>query len=133
MLLGRTVQNARGLPETVYLQEGSEEELEARRALARELGSSKPLDLGLRFILAHMVDPDRDELDRVICFKNRRSGHPSTNPEADKMIAEYIAARVQDGDQMKRAMSLATERFGLERTQLYEIWRVWKPILERHR
>ncbi|WFU37600.1 hypothetical protein QA640_24340 [Bradyrhizobium sp. CB82] len=130
LICGRAAQDRHGLPTRIYLKEGSPEYLEARRALARMLRSSTPLDLGLRCILADLIDPDRDEVERTIGFKNRREGKRS-NAEAEKMVAEFIAARLQKGDQVKRAMSMAGERFGIKRSRLHEIWHEWSPILER--
>jgi hypothetical protein len=48
------------------IRKGSRRELQARRTLARMLRSERPLDLGLRFILADAVDPDGEGAQR--CF-----------------------------------------------------------------
>jgi hypothetical protein len=130
LICGRRVQDKHGLPTRTYLKEGSQEELEARRALARILRSSKPLDLGLRCILADMIDPDRDEVERTIRFKNRREGKRS-NAEAEKTVAEYVAAQIEGGGKVEFAVMKAIEKFGLKRTRVLEIWQIWKPILQR--
>jgi hypothetical protein len=133
LLCGRAEQDQHGLPAHIYMQDGSAEELEARRALARLLRSSTPIEIGLRCILADLIDPDRDEVDRQIKLKNRREGKPS-NALAEKTIAEYIEAMLTDNGetrQLKYAISKAEERFGLGRTRLLEIWREWRPILAR--
>jgi hypothetical protein len=132
LLSGRTVQDQRDLPQQVYLEEGGAEELEARRALARELRTSIPLNLGLRFLLANLIDPDcGDEVERRIRFEHRREGQPSSDARAEKKIAEFIWSRVQGGAQMKAAIPDATRKFKLGRTRIREIWRHWEPILKR--
>lgn len=129
LLCGRTVRNKRQVPRTVYLKEGSPEELEARRALARELRKSTPLDLGLRFLIADLVDPD-DEAGRRIRFGHRRRGTPS-NALAEKEIAEFIWSQVRSGVKTEAAAVQAIKKFGLERTRIFEIWSHWQPILKR--
>src|SRR5690349_6744675 len=57
LLCGRI---AREKHQEAYLKDGSIEELEARRALTRLLRTSRPLDLGVRFVLADLIDPDQD-------------------------------------------------------------------------
>jgi hypothetical protein len=132
LLCGRMVWDECGLPTQIYLKDGSPEELEARRALARMLRSSQPLDLGLKGVLADLVDPDRDEVNRKINFGNRREGKPS-NAMAE-IVAQYIEAMLQDGGetrQLKYAISKAADKFELNRSRLFEIWRDWKPTLKR--
>jgi hypothetical protein len=131
LLCGRTVQDKHGLPQQVYLKEGSTEELEARRALARELRTSIPLNLSLRFAIAELIDPDCDEVERRIRFDRRREGRPSSNALAEKQIAEFIFARVQAGVKTESVIASAVKKFGLVRSRIFEIWRIWKPILKR--
>jgi len=130
LLCGHTVQDQRDLAQQVYLEEGSAEELEARRALARELRTSIPLNLGLRFLLAELIDPDCDAAERRIRFDRRREGKRS-NAQAEKKIAEFIWARVQGGAQVKGAVSDAEVKFKLGQKRIKEIWGIWKPILKR--
>jgi hypothetical protein len=130
LICGREATDQHGLPTRIYFEAGSREELEARRALARMLRSSRPLDLGLRFILADMIDPDRDEVERTILFKYRREGKRS-NPVAEKTVAEYVAAQLEDSGKLESAIAKAMEKFDLKRTRVLDIWRVWKPILQR--
>jgi hypothetical protein len=137
LLLGREEQDKRGLPTRVYLKEGSEEELEARRALACEFRSSEPLDRGLRNVLADLLDPDCDDfVDRKMTFKHRREGKRS-NELAEKKVAEYILSKYHesandDGEgQLESAIAAAAEKFGLKRACLFKIWEVWQPIVTR--
>jgi hypothetical protein len=131
LICGREAKDKHGLPTRIYLKEGSPEELEARQALARMLRSSRPLDLGLRCILADMIDPECDAAERTIRIKNRCEGK-RTNPLAEKTVAEYMVAMLHEGDgKLEYAIAKATEKFGLKRTRLLKIWQVWKPILLR--
>lgn len=131
LICGRETKDKRGLPTRVYLKEGSPEELEARRALARMLRSTRPLDLGLRYVLADMIDPDRDEAERTMRFKNRRAGRPS-NPEAEKMVADFVEAALSEANgKLESAVAEAMKEFGLERSRVFDILRNRKPKLKR--
>ena len=130
LISGRRVHPKRGLRRTAYLKEGCADELEARRALARELRKSSPLDLGVRLILADMVDPDCDAQDRRIVFKRRRKGKPS-NAAAEKEVAEFIWSLMQEGGRKKVPISLAGEKFGLKPSRVKKVWSEWQPILKR--
>lgn len=112
-----------------YLAEGSAEEKEARRALARMLRTSLPLDQGVRGILADLIDPDRDELNRRIRFEHRRKGKPS-NAAAEKKAAEFIWAQRRAGVKMKSVITAAMKQFGLKEKRVLAIWKHWRPILE---
>src|SRR3954447_83525 len=134
LLCGRQVHDRRGLPRPpVYLKEGSADELEARRAFERLLRTSRPLDHGLRVVLADLISPDRNEINRRIRFVNRRKGKES-NALADKEVAQHIETMLHDGGKArstKYAISKAEEKFGLKRSRLLDIWKEWKPILQR--
>jgi hypothetical protein len=94
------------------------------------LRTSLPLDLGVRFLLADMIDPDRKEISRRIRFGHRRKGKQS-NAMAEKEIAEFIWSQVRSGVKTEAAAFQAAKGFGLERTRIFEIWSHWQPILER--
>ena len=131
LICGREAKDKHGLPTRIYLKEGSPEELEARRALARMLRSTRPLDLGLRYILADMIDPDRDEAERTIRFKNRHMGKRS-NALAEKTVARYIEAALPEANgKLESAVAKAMKKFGLERSRVFDIWRMWRPKLKR--
>ena len=133
LLCGRPVVNKRGLSRITYLKDGSAEEKDARRALARMLRTSLPLNAGLRFTLGNLIDPDQELVERRIRFEYRHKGKPS-NWLAEKEIAEFIWARVQDGRLTKPVFNQTQEMSGLERSRIRDIWRRWKPILvRRHR
>jgi hypothetical protein len=130
LLCGRIVRSKGQVPRTVYLKDGSPEEREARQALARMLRTTLPLDLGVRFLLADMTDPDREEASRRIRFENRRKGKPS-NAAAEKEVAEFIWSKIQAGEKTESAIKSVMEEFGLRRSRALEIWSHWQPILKR--
>jgi hypothetical protein len=128
LLGGRVVRDRRGSLQLQYLKEGSTEEKEARHALARMLRGSRPLDPGLRYLIAAMIDPD--EVGRRIRFGNRRKGRPS-NALAEKEVAEFIWSQRRAGIQMKVAVDDARKKFGLKESRINAIWGLWEPILKR--
>jgi len=130
LLCGRSVIDEHGLTRESYLRDGSAEEIAARRALARLLRTSSPLDLGLRVVLADLIDPDCDAVERQIRFERRRRGKPSS-AHADKQMCEFIWAHVKDGVKKEAAFQSAMDRFGLKRSRILKIWSDWQPILKR--
>jgi hypothetical protein len=130
LLCGPSVRDEHGLTRQSYLRDGSPEELAARRALARLLRTSSPLDLGLRFVLADLIDPDCDAVERKIRFERRRKGKPSS-AHTEKTISEFIWALVEDGVKREAAFHSAMDRFGLKRSRILKIWSDWQPILKR--
>ena len=110
LLCGRIARKPHQEP---YLKDGSTEELEARRALARLLRTSLPLDLGVRFVLADLIDPDQDVVNRRIRFVYRRKGKRS-NALLEKEIATHILARVQAGIKRELAIEDAIKKFNLK-------------------
>jgi hypothetical protein len=102
------------------------EELEARRALARELGSSRPLSIGFRRMLADLIDPDGVSK-QCLRFGNRRRGN-ARDAARDSRIAEQIW---EAGGKVEAAVEKAMKDFHLGRSTVLEIWSEWKPILNR--
>jgi hypothetical protein len=132
LLNGISVRKHGRVTREVYPEAGSEEKT-ARRALARILRTSKPLDLGLRLCIADLVDPDRNEIEREIRFAYRRKGGRRASAVGENEIAEFIRAQLQAGTKLKAAVSNATEHFGFgkSRSRAMDIWRHWQPILKR--
>jgi hypothetical protein len=104
--------------------------LDAKRALARMLRSSKPLDLTVRFALAELLDPDCDSQQRQLRFSFKRKGGVS-DAWAEQRAAQLIQARKREGVKMEAIIWEAWEKFGLKRARVFEIWRTWQPILKR--
>ena len=125
------------------LKEGSNENLNARRALARLLRRPEQrLDLGLRWALAELFDPDPpplvdgeghcgkdDEQPFIIHLKRRRRGKPAKETVAERDIAVFIWDR-HGKRQMRDIVRAATKKFGPKRTQILKIWEKWQPILK---
>jgi hypothetical protein len=130
LLCGELVRDDRGRPRTVYLKLGSNEEKEARRALARMLRSSLPLDPGVRFVLGDLIDPDLTEVEQIIRFEHRRKGKPS-NALAGKEIAESIWSQTRAGEKTETAVNRTMKQFGIGRSRTMDIWKYWQPILKR--
>lgn len=130
LLCGHTVTNKRGRPQQVYLKDGSAEEKEARRALARYLRTSRPIDLGVCRAIADLLDPDCVKNERRIRFMYKREGNRS-DALAEKAVAEFIWSRVQSDMAWKRVLGAVEDKFGLKRTRTNDIWDHWEPILKR--
>ena len=131
LLCGRTVRDERKLPQQRYLEDGSPKELEARRALARYLRTSRPMDFGVRSAIADLLDPDCIENERYIRFGHRRKGQPSRSALAEREIAELIWSHVQAGNSIDTAFRHVEEKFGLKQSSTKTIWKHWQPILRR--
>ena len=76
LLDGTTERNARGQPQKRYLNK--DEELVARKAIARLLRSPEPLDSAIRQMLAALFAPEREPgptpTERILIFKGRYRG-----------------------------------------------------------
>src|SRR6516162_2516430 len=93
LLGGYCDQDRRGRLRSRYLKEGSQEEVDARRAIARLLRSNDPLDRQLRTALAGLFDPDGPpalEQRKISIVWRRRGGH--IDHRANTQIAEHIRA-----------------------------------------
>ena len=126
LLFGRVTEDKRGLPRVVYLKENSAEELKARRALARYLRASRSqVDLGLRFAIADLIDPDCDVEPRKIRFERRNKGRPARDAITEKVIADLVGAQRA----MKRESVI--RKLGISRSEAFDIYKRWQPIFRR--
>jgi hypothetical protein len=129
------------------LKEGSAENLTARRVLARLLRRpEQQLDLGLRWALAKLFDPDpppladgegrcgkEDEQPFMLHLKRRRRGRPEKEM-TESQIAEFIwQQRYTQHRQMQDVIDDVKKMFGTGRRRAFEIWKRWQPILQRSR
>ena len=106
------------------------EELEVRRQLARELGSSRPLNFGFRRMLAGLIDPDGDS-EQCLRFTKRRRGNAG-DAGRDNKVAECVwRAGGNVKGQTEAAVIEAMKAFRLSRSSVYKIWSKWQPILKR--
>jgi hypothetical protein len=110
------------------IRKRSPRELQARRTLARMLRSERPLDLGLRFILADAVDPDGEGGKQLLL--KRKPGRPR------RIIQQHVAAFVYqrhtvEGVLWESAVSEAMEKFSCKRGTVTGAWRNWQKHIER--
>jgi hypothetical protein len=108
-------------------REGSARDLQARRTLARVLRSSKPLDFGLRLILAEAVDPDGE--DNVRLFLKRKPGRPQAFNE--RHIAVFIYQRTEADLKLESAVKEAMTKFNASHGTVTKAWSKWKPHIKR--
>lgn len=130
LLLGRVERDKRGRRQRRYLKKDGAEEKEARRALAKVLRTAETLDWGFRDLLAELINPRRDTPRRIV-FENHGAGNKSKT-DIDRQVAELLWLKGRTRGQMEAAITEAKKEFGLVRSRIMAIWRVWKPILERH-
>jgi hypothetical protein len=109
------------------LRKGSTRDLQARRTLARMLASSKPLDPGLRFILADAVDPD-GEYGLQLSLK-RKPGRPGRVNE--RHVAAYVYQKKNAGMKLESAVKEAMTKFNVSRSTVLGAWSEWRPDIER--
>jgi hypothetical protein len=111
------------------LKDGSIEDLEGRRALARVLRHG-PVDRGLLFVLADLIDPDqREDIGLWLTFK-RPPGRKKTTDW--RRVAAVIWRELRRGKQQKTAVSIAMEECGVgSRDKALAAYKKWKPIFER--
>jgi hypothetical protein len=147
LILAQTLLGGRmgKMGDTVFLK--GEDELNARRALARVLLSKDPLNPVLAAMLAVLFEPDpgsepftkmllskvnnsSDDCytlawsERTLSFK-RRSNKQSTPPLRDGVVGSWIQCRVDEGVRVKQAKALAMKKFGLSEETARRIWLRW--------
>jgi hypothetical protein len=123
----------RGLPREQYLKEGSVEEKEAREAISRLLRSPSPLDRQVREMLAALFDPRPNTSPwgkRRIVFRFRSSGNRQSSVR-NSHIVSVIWDAVRAGAGVNKAVDSAIDKTGLSRERLMELWKRYRPILEK--
>jgi hypothetical protein len=115
---------------TGKLKEGSVEDLSARRALAEVLRHER-LDMGLRYALADLIDPDqRDDLGLWLVFKRAQGRKQTTNW---RRVAAIIWKEVNAGTKKEAAVAEAMGKCGVKsRAKALAAYNEWKPIFEKH-
>jgi hypothetical protein len=127
MLLGGFIKQDR----TRYLEEGTSEELDARRALARLLRSNRPLDRQLRTSLADLLDPDPPAWEpRKIKFVSRRQGQ-HTDYAKNTQIALHVRDKVREGSKVKDAIKSAADAYAVSEDAVKKIWSRYRRLLEQ--
>jgi hypothetical protein len=111
------------------LKEGSVEDLAARRALAEVLRHEK-LDMGIRLLLANLIDPDsRDDIGLWLVFK-RPQGRTKTIDR--RKVAAIIWKQVKAGIKKEAAVADAMKKCGVKsRDKALAAYKEWKPHFEK--
>ena len=130
LLGGYTHQNRRGRRRSRYLKEGSQQEVDARRAIARLLRSNGLLDRQLRTNLADLFEPSPPAWEqRKIRIVSRRRGRPIDHI-SNTQIAEHVWEQVRAGAKVTAAIESAADEFGVEPETVTKIWGKYKRSLE---
>jgi len=130
LLGGYTDQNRRGRRRSRYLKEGSQQEVDARRAIARLLRSNGLLDRQLRTNLADLFEPSPPAWEqRKIRIVSRRRGRPIDHI-SNTQIAEHVWEQVRAGAKVTAAIESAADEFGVEPETVTKIWGKYKRSLE---
>jgi hypothetical protein len=133
-LLGGSIeQDSRGRLQLVYLEEGTADELSARRALARILRSDAPLDHQIRSKLAELFDPDGAWLEeRKISFPFRRRGKPTDHAAAIQVFAYVNDRRKKTKKNPKatlvKAFADAALKFSISEEMAKRYWRHYSKL-----
>jgi hypothetical protein len=122
LLHGRIEEDAGGRLRTVYLEEGTALERDARRALAKLLRSKDPLDEEIRFWLAGLFDPQAIGLEqRKISFTKRPWNRP-TDHAAGIQVFIYINDSIKSGAKVTAAIEEAAEKFSISAEMAKRYW-----------
>jgi len=121
LLDGDAHEDRRGRWRSRYLEEGSQQELDARRAIARLLRSNDRLDRQLRTWLAGLFDPDAPAWERKITIVSRRRGR-RVDHVSNTQIAEHVWGKVSAGRKVVVAINSAVEEFGVSEELVKQIW-----------
>src|SRR5262249_49558916 len=111
------------------LKKGSPREWQGRRTLGRMLRSQRPLDPGLRFILADLVDDlYGDSIQQLTLTRKRGRRHRVSQCK----IAVLIWRQRQAGTPWESAVRLAMKEFRCSRGTVTGAWKEWRRFIERH-
>jgi hypothetical protein len=135
----------KGRPSTEYLKPGNFEETKARRALARQLLSTKafsdldPLSLEIRQALASLFTPDEFfASERAIELRRRRRGR-ARELNSSRAVGDYLWNRTalrgdcmcgKDPAKFESVVKEAEERFGLKRRAVLNDWKLYRKLLK---
>ncbi len=107
------------------------DEDEARRLLADLLRTTHPLDLGLRFALGDLFDPDlKQEQGCYFAIKRVRGNRKKRLPFHS--IAAHVWRAVQSGDWVKKAVPDAAKEFACDERTVREAWSMYKPVFQKY-
>jgi hypothetical protein len=132
LLFGFVEKDTHGRLHSKYLEEGSPEEQDARRALARLLRDrDSRLDRQLRIALADLFDPDppRPEQRKIKLVARRRGG--VRDDTASTQIAESVWSDVVGGKGVTAAINDTADKFHITDETAKKIWAKFRPLLEQ--
>jgi hypothetical protein len=105
-----------------YLRAGSQDEADARRALAKLLRSNGELDRGLRDSLANLFEPDPPAWEqRKINIVNRRRGKLADCVAATQVL-KHMAGTLSGGSGVNDAIASAADKFSMSDEMVKRIW-----------
>jgi hypothetical protein len=122
LLKGYVRIDSRRLPEQAYLENGSDEESEARTALARLLSSDDLLNDEIRASLAELFSPNPYFFERKITFQFRSRG-ARENFYANATIMKELWIKVKlRGSTLSKAIDELEEKYQLDRSVVTDLW-----------
>lgn len=107
------------------------DEDQARRFLADQLRTTRPLDLGLRFALGDLFDPDLAK-EQGLCLTIKRGRGNRTNTLDLTTIAQHVWQATQNGEMQKYAIADAAKKFHCHRKTVRTAWKRHRPIFEQY-
>jgi hypothetical protein len=110
-------------------KDGSTEDLEGRRALAKVLRHG-PLDLGVRCMLANLIDPDTTDDAGVRLVFKRAPGRARTMDR--RRVAAIIWHEIRAGIKKESAVARAMGECNVSRSKALEAYKEWKPAFEKY-
>ena len=114
-------------PSFRYFKPDSQQEREARLAMARFLRSGSSLPRGFRECLADLFDPHDGVNDRKLLFRRRARGQPA-DWRRDRAIALFMNSCVHGGDTVEKAKEKAGDISGLGDETINRIWKRRKSL-----
>jgi hypothetical protein len=128
LLNGSVEEDPQGRLRSKYFENGSPEELEAKKAIAHLLREQRPVDSELLMRLADLFDPPPAE-QRKIDIVSRRPGRPADHV-ATTQIAQHIWDEMSGGKRYTDAINSAVEKFSVSEDTVKKLWGRYRPILE---
>ena len=137
LLIGYIGHDDRGLLRQKYIEPGSKEDQDHRRALARLLRSGLPLDRRLQHALANLFDPlpDGDHRpDDPTPTCGRRlvfefiDGRGKIDCIANSAIAQRVNEQVSEKMSVSEAVEKTAEEFGFSERHVWEKWKSHKWV-----
>ena len=111
------------------IKEGSPDDLEARRTIARMLRSE---DVSLIRILADAIDPDNTGSGWIGRLIMKPRGPGRRRRVEQRRIAAFVYQRTSDGVPVESAVKEAEGKFAVESSTVYSAWSKWRPHIERN-